>query len=52
MGKKEEDKCPKCGGLASDNYFDRSVCPDPCNSTHTRCKACGKALSPECRLGT
>lgn len=35
--------CPQCGGDASDNWFDRSLCP--CDDImHTRCRNCGAAL--------
>lgn len=36
--------CPSCGGDGHDNWFDRSICPDPCDSMHTRCENCGAAL--------
>lgn len=38
------DPCPRCAGHAGNNTFDRSVCPEPCGSMHTRCLACGAAL--------
>ena len=38
------ERCPSCGGDASDNWFDRSICPEPCDSMHTRCVKCGVAL--------
>lgn len=31
-----------CG--SDDNWFDRSVCPEPCNMMHTRCSDCGRPL--------
>lgn len=44
-----EDKCPRCGGDADDNWFDRSFCP--CENDdmyggimHTRCTNCGYPL--------
>jgi hypothetical protein len=30
-----------CGG---DLWFDRGLCAQPCNSMHTRCAGCGRAL--------
>lgn len=39
------DACPRCGGPFDNNYFDREVCPEPCNTMHTRCKACGCAIN-------
>lgn len=36
--------CEVCGGDAAHNWFDRSFCPEPCGSMHTRCSACGSAL--------
>jgi hypothetical protein len=38
-----EEKCPNCGGDATDNWFDRSLCPCA-NVMHTRCASCGAAL--------
>lgn len=38
--------CPRCGGDASDNWFDREVCAPPCDSMHTRCRKCGASLDP------
>ena len=35
-------KCPGCGGPASDNWFDRSLCA--CGAMHTCCSNCGQAL--------
>ena len=32
--------CPECGTDAGDNWFDRSVCPEPCGWMHTRCAGC------------
>lgn len=34
--------CDFCGSDASDNWFDRSVCP--CGMMHTRCGNCGSPL--------
>jgi hypothetical protein len=31
-----------------DNYFDRTVCPPPCEMMHTRCSSCQQPLE-ECR---
>lgn len=39
-----EERCPVCGGHGGDNWFDRSFCPEPCGSMHTRCVPCGAAL--------
>lgn len=39
-----KDRCWNCGGDAGDNWFDRSICPSPCDSMHTRCVKCGVAL--------
>lgn len=41
-----KERCPGCGGDASDNWFDRSRCPcEPGIGTmHTRCVNCGYAL--------
>lgn len=33
---------PHCPG--ADNWFDRSICPDPCDMMHTRCTECGSAI--------
>lgn len=41
------DKCRGCGGDAADNYFDRSLCPEPCGMMHTCCRACDATLD-EC----
>lgn len=30
------------------DWFDRSFCPEPCGSMHTRCAACGIALGSGC----
>lgn len=35
--------CPDCVADAGDNWFDRSICPEPCGSMHTRCAKCGGA---------
>jgi hypothetical protein len=40
----EYEGCPKCGGDGGDNWFDRSICPEPCGMMHTRCSNCGHAL--------
>ena len=37
-------RCWSCGGDAGDNWFDRSLCPEPCGAMHTRCRECGVAL--------
>lgn len=37
-------RCPGCGGDAGDNWFDRSLCAEPCGSMHTRCRECGHSL--------
>lgn len=42
-GSKGADVC-SCGGPLSDNWFDRSICPTPCDTMHTRCTNCGAAL--------
>lgn len=43
-----KEKCLGCGGDASDNYFDRSLCPcehgPDWGVMHTRCRNCGTAL--------
>lgn len=26
------------------SYFDRTICPDPCNKMHDCCKTCGEPL--------
>lgn len=36
--------CPSCGGPAGDNWFDREICPEPCDKMHMRCRQCGAAL--------
>jgi hypothetical protein len=36
-------RCPHCGGDAGLNWFDRSICPDPCGYMHQRCQGCGHA---------
>jgi hypothetical protein len=45
------EKCPGCGGDASNNYFDRSFCPCDMDEDgfgvgvmHTRCAECHTAL--------
>ena len=40
--------CPHCGGPGDDNWFDRSICPEPCDMMHTRCNNCGKDIDGEC----
>jgi hypothetical protein len=40
-------RCPWCGGDGGDNWFDRSICAEPCGKMHTRCRGCGGALD-EC----
>lgn len=40
---KDERWCQRCGGDASDNWFDRSLCPCD-DAMHTRCRNCGAAL--------
>lgn len=40
----EPDPCRACGGPGDRNWFDRSICQDPCGDMHTRCEACGAAL--------
>lgn len=40
----EPDTCPKCDGPADRNWFDRELCPPPCNTMHTRCRGCDAAL--------
>lgn len=42
--------CEHCDA-AQGTWFDRSVCPEPCGSMHTRCTACGMALD-ECTFDT
>lgn len=37
-------RCSSCGGDASDNHFDRSLCA--CGVMHTCCNACGTPLDP------
>lgn len=37
-----EEPCPRCGGDAGDNHFDRSLCA--CGSMHTCCNKCGTPL--------
>jgi hypothetical protein len=37
------DRCPRCGGDASDNYFDRSFWPGV-EDMATRCVSCGFSL--------
>lgn len=32
-----------CGHDPEDNWFDRTLCPEPCGSMHTRCGECGRA---------
>lgn len=36
--------CLSCGGPANDNWFDREICPEPCDAMHMRCRRCGSAL--------
>lgn len=36
--------CPGCGGDPASKWMDRSICPQPCGRTHTRCSHCGHAL--------
>lgn len=36
--------CPKCHGPADATWFDRTLCPEPCGSMHTRCYGCGVAV--------
>lgn len=43
---KGTDPCPRCGFDVAYNWFDRSICPEPCGFMHTRCDNCGKALDP------
>ena len=38
------DTCPLCGGDMGDTWFDRSLCPEPCGSMHTRAECCGWAF--------
>lgn len=33
--------CP-CGG--TDTWYDRSICPPPCDTQHERCQQCGFAI--------
>lgn len=35
--------CEKCGKEAAP-YFDREVCPPPCDTMHDRCRDCGAVL--------
>ena len=37
-----DESCPHCGGDASDNHFDRSLCA--CDAMHTCCNNCGNPL--------
>lgn len=39
---KDYGEC-RCGP-GGDTWFDRSICPEPCGSMHTRCGACGGTL--------
>ena len=48
-GQAGADVCPECGADAGDNWFDRSLCPEPCGWMHTRCAACGHPYE-ECVL--
>ena len=41
------ERCRGCGGDTGDNWFDRSICAEPCGRMHTRCRECGFALD-EC----
>ncbi len=35
--------CPGCSADSANNYFDRSLCPEPCGKMHQRCRECGLA---------
>lgn len=37
-------QCPRCDEPAYNNWFDRTVCPEPCGGMHTRCQNCGYAV--------
>jgi hypothetical protein len=43
-GRDQPAACSSCGGDAGEQFFDRSLCPPPCDSMHTRCANCGHAL--------
>lgn len=38
----EDDQCDHTAG----SWFDRTVCPSPCDAMHDRCYTCGAALDP------
>lgn len=38
------EPCSRCGAPGDRNWFDRTVCAEPCGDMHTRCEACGAAL--------
>ena len=42
------EPCPHCGGPGDDAWFDRSICPDPCDMMHDRCNNCGRDIHGEC----
>ena len=35
--------CHECGSTA-DSWYDRSICAEPCGSSHDRCSDCGAAV--------
>jgi hypothetical protein len=39
----EPQPCPQCGSEA-DSWYDRSICAEPCGSSHNRCSDCGTAV--------
>ncbi len=41
-----DETCPRCGGDAGENWFDRSLCAS--EWMHTRCRGCGYALDGPC----
>jgi hypothetical protein len=43
----EEPACRTCGQRAGD-WFDRSVCAEPCGSAHNRCSNCGAVTGDAC----
>lgn len=47
LGKLEEDRLSRlscdCGTRLDHNWFDRTLCQEPCGMMHTRCMGCGSA---------
>lgn len=43
----EEPPCPSCG-QQDGTWFDRSICPEPCGSGHSRCANCGAVTGDAC----